>query len=87
MTTAGALQDLADRQAISDLIYRYCRSVDRIDIPLGHSIWHEDGIADYGEAVWTSASPSAISTRCAMRLRCTIMTRVAAIVPTPPTRR
>lgn len=43
------LQAIADRQAITDHIYRYCRSVDRLDIPLGHSIWHEDGIADYGD--------------------------------------
>ena len=42
------LQSLADRQAITEMIYRYCRSVDRLDIPLGHSIWHEDAIADYG---------------------------------------
>lgn len=39
---------LADKEAIRDLIYTYCRAVDRIDIPLGHSIWHEDGVADYG---------------------------------------
>jgi hypothetical protein len=48
MMPAETLQTLADRQAITDHIYRYCRSVDRLDIPLGHSIWHEDGIADYG---------------------------------------
>ncbi|WP_297493962.1 nuclear transport factor 2 family protein [Acidocella sp.] len=41
------LQDLAARQAITDHIHRYCRSVDRLDIPLGHSIWHDDGIAEY----------------------------------------
>jgi hypothetical protein len=46
------LQTLIDRQAITDLIYRYCRSVDRLDIPLGHSVWHEDGVADYGAAVY-----------------------------------
>lgn len=43
------LQTLADRQAITDQIYRYCRSVDRLDVALGHSIWHEDGVADYGD--------------------------------------
>jgi SnoaL-like domain len=41
------IDQLAARQAITDHIYRYCRSVDRLDIPLGHSIWHEDGVADY----------------------------------------
>ena len=43
------LQTLADRQAITDRIYRYCRAVDRLDIALGHSIWHEDAVADYGD--------------------------------------
>lgn len=49
MTSSDTLQALMDRQAITELIYRYCRSVDRLDIPLGQSIWHEDGYADYGE--------------------------------------
>ena len=39
---------LADREAIRELIYSYCRSVDRRDVALGQSIWHEDGQADYG---------------------------------------
>jgi SnoaL-like domain len=43
-----SLDELQARQAITDHIYRYCRSVDRLDVPLGHSIWHEDGVADYG---------------------------------------
>ena len=47
MSDAEALRAVADRQAITQLIYRYCRSVDRLDVPLGHSIWHEDAIADY----------------------------------------
>ena len=34
------------KQAITELLYRYCRAVDRIDIPLGHSIWHDDAQAD-----------------------------------------
>jgi len=49
MNEAHALQQLADRQAITDLIYRYCRSMDRIDVELGYSIWHDDGVADYGD--------------------------------------
>jgi len=39
---------LADHQAITDQIYRYCRAMDRIDHELGYSIWHEGGTADYG---------------------------------------
>jgi SnoaL-like domain len=38
-----------DREAITDLIYRYCRAMDRMDHELGYSIWHLDGTADYGD--------------------------------------
>ncbi|MFM6931543.1 MAG: nuclear transport factor 2 family protein [Novosphingobium sp.] len=41
------LAQVADRQAITDQIYRYCRAMDRIDHELGYSIWHEDGTANY----------------------------------------
>jgi len=41
---------LADRMAIQDGLYRYCRSVDRLDVPLGHSVFHEDSTADFGES-------------------------------------
>jgi len=42
------LRQLADRQTITDLIYRYCRAVDRIDPELGKSVFHPDSTADYG---------------------------------------
>jgi hypothetical protein len=41
-----------DAFAITQQIYNYCRAVDRLDVELGYSIWHEDGIADYGEAIF-----------------------------------
>jgi hypothetical protein len=41
-------QSIADRMAISDVIHRYCRAMDRIDVELGCSVWHADGEADYG---------------------------------------
>jgi hypothetical protein len=44
----ASLQQVSDRQEITDQIYRYCRAMDRIDHELGYSIWHEGGIADYG---------------------------------------
>ena len=47
-TDAGALRALADRQAITELIHRYCRSMDRIDAELGYTIWHDDAEVDYG---------------------------------------
>jgi len=39
---------LMDKQQITELLYRYCRAVDRIDPELGHSVWHEGAVADYG---------------------------------------
>ena len=41
------LRELADKQAIRDLLYTYCRAVDRLDVALGHSVFHEDSIADF----------------------------------------
>lgn len=43
---------MSDRAAITDQIYRYCRAMDRMDHDLGYSIWHPDGTADYGPAVF-----------------------------------
>jgi len=40
---------LAEKQAISEQIYRYCRAVDRLDETLGCAIWHPQGQADYGD--------------------------------------
>lgn len=40
--------DTADRLAIIEQIYRYCRSVDRLDVALGHAVFHEDARADFG---------------------------------------
>jgi hypothetical protein len=37
-----APDDPADRLAIIEQIYRYCRSVDRLDVPLGHRVFHPD---------------------------------------------
>ena len=49
MNQTDTLTAVADRQAITELLYRYCRAVDRIDPALGHSIWHNNSIADYGD--------------------------------------
>ena len=41
------LTTCADTQAITRQIYNYCRSVDRLDVPLGHGVFHEDSYADF----------------------------------------
>jgi hypothetical protein len=58
-------QEAADRQAITELIYSYCRAVDRLDVPLGHSIWHADGVADYGEDFYRGPGRGVIDLICA----------------------
>ena len=40
-------KEVADKLEITDKIYRYCRSVDRLDVPVGHSVFHEDSQADF----------------------------------------
>jgi hypothetical protein len=62
------MSELADRAAIAELIYRYCRSVDRLDVPLGHSIWHDDGVADYGAEFYQGSGKGVIDLICAQHL-------------------
>jgi hypothetical protein len=64
MSDAQTVRDLADRQAITDLIYRYCRSMDRIDVELGYSIWHDDAVADYGAEVYQGSGRGFIDFVC-----------------------
>lgn len=59
------LRELADRYAIAEAIYRYCRSVDRLDVPLGHSVFHEDAYADYGADVYQGPARAVIDLICA----------------------
>ncbi|WP_310531281.1 nuclear transport factor 2 family protein [Novosphingobium sp.] len=42
------LQELLDKQAITEVLYRYCRGVDRGDVALLASVYHDDGIDDHG---------------------------------------
>jgi hypothetical protein len=64
-----SLRSLADRQAITDALYRYCRSVDRLDVPLGRSVFHEDGWADYGPDVYQGPARDVIDLICAQHAR------------------
>ncbi|MDE8654006.1 nuclear transport factor 2 family protein [Novosphingobium album (ex Liu et al. 2023)] len=61
---SDTLAQLADKQAITELIYTYCRAVDRLDVPLGHSVWHEDGYADYGAAYYRGPGRGVIDLIC-----------------------
>jgi hypothetical protein len=69
VTDESRVNALLDRQAITDLIFRYCRSVDRLDISLGHSVWHDDATADYGADVYQGEGRGAIDHICAQHRR------------------
>lgn len=38
------MSDLEDKQAINEVVLRYCRGVDRLDLPLVRSCYHDGGI-------------------------------------------
>lgn len=42
-----AVQDLIDKQSITEVIWRYCRGMDRMDRALTLSCWHPDGTDDH----------------------------------------
>lgn len=42
-----AIEELLHKQAITEVLYRYCRGIDRMDRDLVISCWHSDGTADY----------------------------------------
>lgn len=46
MTTT--LETLIVKDEITEALAAYCRAVDRLDMELGRSVFHEDAIADYG---------------------------------------
>lgn len=42
------LQILLDKQAIHEVLIRYCRGVDRCDVETVDSVYHEDSVDDHG---------------------------------------
>ena len=58
-----SLGTLEARAAITDHIYNYCRSVDRLDLPVGHFIFHPDGTVDYGD-FYQGPGPGVIDLIC-----------------------
>ncbi len=47
VSMSGAVDTLLAKQAIAEVLYRYCHAVDRIDPVLRAMIWHDDGLALY----------------------------------------
>ena len=48
-----ALQALLDRAAIRDVVLRYCRGIDRLDLELVRACYHPDATDDHGGFVGT----------------------------------
>lgn len=46
--TDSLVAELAAKQAITEVLHRYCRGLDRMDRAMAESVWHADGTADYG---------------------------------------
>ncbi|MGI5330502.1 nuclear transport factor 2 family protein [Actinomadura nitritigenes] len=42
------VQELLDKQAITEQLVTYCRAADRVDLDLLRSVFHPDAAADYG---------------------------------------
>ena len=64
MASDAEASAVADKQAIRDLIYTYCRAVDREDVSLGHSVWHDDAFADYGDDFYQGPGRGVIDFIC-----------------------
>jgi SnoaL-like domain len=69
MNLPDSHQAQLDREEIRGLIYRYCRAVDRLDVELGQSIWHDDGVADYGADIYQGSGRGLIDFICAQHRR------------------
>ena len=49
---ADSVEVLAAKQAITEVLHRYCYAVDRMDKELGAQIWHPGGLAHYGNDIF-----------------------------------
>ena len=50
---ADPVGDLVDRQAIADVVLRYCRGIDRLDLDLVRSCYHADATDEHGTFLGT----------------------------------
>ncbi|MFW0785199.1 nuclear transport factor 2 family protein [Gordonia sp. CPCC 206044] len=50
------IAELHAKQAITEVLYRYCRGMDRMDREIAETVWHPGGTADYGPATGTSTA-------------------------------
>jgi hypothetical protein len=43
----AAVRELLAKQAITEVLHRYCHALDRFDRPMASAVWHAGGTADY----------------------------------------
>lgn len=53
MTVEPEVQALLDHQAIRDVVLRYCRGIDRLDLELVRGCYHPDATDDHGSFLGT----------------------------------
>jgi hypothetical protein len=75
-----ALQALLDRQAITEVLYLYCRACDRADEALMHSCFHPGSLHRHGGFNGTSADFVAMATKIIARARVTKHTLTNVLV-------
>lgn len=52
LTLEQRIQAIEDRQMIADVLYRYCRALDRLDGSLLDTVFHSDARLDYGPGIY-----------------------------------
>jgi hypothetical protein len=50
------LDTLLAKQAITEVLYRYCYAMDQNSMALGEQVWHPDGTADYGPDIFQGSA-------------------------------
>ena len=61
MSDHALVAELAAKQAITEVIYRYCRALDRMDLAMAATIWHPGGTADYGLTMYQGSGAGFIT--------------------------
>ena len=73
MVTTSLVQELADRQAIADLIHSYCLHFDNNEPEAVAALFTEDAVVDYGPEATTIVGADAIATTIAVGLEHTFL--------------
>ena len=73
METTSIVHELADRQAIADLIYAYCLHFDNNEPEAVAALFTDDAVVDYGPEATTIVGADAIATTIAVGLEQTFL--------------